>query len=312
MVLKLVLVSCCRVSFYQAFYRKKPAAANISALALECTNFSLSVGFVFLRMCKLIVAAALFVGRIDTPFLADGVCRVGGVELDGYPAIFLKDTLAHEAHRHPFIELMGVFYLYKLRYGRHFGKRAGTTWRLIFVSALFPWLNKYRILERDEPDKVDDLELEVHDATANDGAFEAVLPFERALSANAVELESSATEPPKRPSHLMTKFQSLRTTFNDTNDASRASLKKQPTKRRLSSRASTRGSLLVQQLDGTQGELQQRNVELEVKVVGLESNVKELEAEVDRLRQELGARKTKRFQSANNTDDLHDLRAKSG
>jgi chaperonin cofactor prefoldin len=267
-------------------------------------------------MCKLIVAAALFVGRIDTPFLADGVGRIGALELDGYPSIFLKDTLAHEAHRHPFIELMGVFYLYKLRYGQHFGRRAGTTWRLIFVSALFPWLNKYRILEQDEPSEVEDLKLDVHDETidesANDGAFEAVLPFERAHSENAMDVQRRATEPPTRPSHLMTKFQSLRHTFNDTNDASPASLNKQPTKRRLSSRASARGSLLVQQLDGAQGELQQRNAELEVKVVGLQSNIKELEAEVERLRQELGARKTKRFQSANNTDDLHDLEAKSG
>lgn len=89
-------MSFCRLSYYKAFYRQRPAAANISALALECTNFSLSVGFVVLRMCKLIVTAALFVGRIDTPFLADGVGRFGRLELDNYPNIFLKDILTHE------------------------------------------------------------------------------------------------------------------------------------------------------------------------------------------------------------------------
>lgn len=99
-VLKLVLVCACRASYYQAFYRKKPAAANITSLALECTNFTLSVGFVLVRMVKLIVVAALWVGRIDTPFLADGVGRFGPVELDNYPNIFLKDILAQEAHRY--------------------------------------------------------------------------------------------------------------------------------------------------------------------------------------------------------------------
>lgn len=107
----------CRASYYQAFYRKKPASANISALAFECTNFSLTVGFVALRMCKLILAAALFVGRIDTPVLADGVGRFGNFEIDNYPYIFYKDILSHEAHRHPYIELLGVMYLMKLRYG---------------------------------------------------------------------------------------------------------------------------------------------------------------------------------------------------
>ena len=79
------------------------------------------------------------------------------MELDNYPSIFLKDILSHEAHRHPYIELMGVMYLMKLRYGENFGKRAGSTWRLIFVYALMPWLNKYRIIDRnkEEVDKMD-------------------------------------------------------------------------------------------------------------------------------------------------------------
>lgn len=244
-------------------------------------------------MCKLIITAALFVGRIDTPFLADGVGRVGPVELDNYPNIFLKDVLSHEAHRHPFIELLGVMYLMKLRYGENFGKRAGSTWRLIFVLALFPWLNKYRILEKEEPDVADELELDVE--------AEDVLPFER------THLDQSDGAPPKRPSSLMKKFQSVRSTFKDGDDGASASFQKRPSL--LSTRASMRGSLLVEELEVTrQSELQQHYTDLELKVVDLRSENEGLQAEVERLRQELGHRKTIRFQSANNTEDLHQMR----
>lgn len=158
MILKLIFVLCIRSSLYQTFYRKKPATANIASLALECTNFAISVGFVFLRMVKLLLTAALYVGRIDTFFLAPGVGQLGPVELDRYPQIFLKDILAQEAHRHPYLELIGTMYLMKLRYGDHFGKRAGSTWRLIFVHALMPWLHRYRVLDEDDGDDINSLE----------------------------------------------------------------------------------------------------------------------------------------------------------
>jgi hypothetical protein len=130
---------------YESFYRTRPASANITLLALEWANFPLSVGFVFLRMIKLILAGAVFIGRIDTPFLAPRVGSVGGLELDNYPTIFLKSILAQEAHRHPYIELLGVMYLMKLRHRGDFGNRAGSSWRLIFAFALMPWMHKHRI-----------------------------------------------------------------------------------------------------------------------------------------------------------------------
>jgi hypothetical protein len=135
---------------YSGFYRKRPLSANISLLALEWANFTLSVGFVFLRVIKLILAAGLFIGRIDTPFLAPRVGKFGNFELDNYPTIYLKDLLSHEAHRHPYIEQLGVMYLMKLRYRDDFGKRPGSCWRLIFVYALMPWMHQYRIHVRNE------------------------------------------------------------------------------------------------------------------------------------------------------------------
>ena len=64
--------------------------------------------------------------------------------------IIQRDILAHEAHRHPLIELLGVMYMMKLRYGESFAKQSGSCWRLILVYALCPWLSKYRILTRQD------------------------------------------------------------------------------------------------------------------------------------------------------------------
>lgn len=130
---------------YRAMYRQRPFSANLALLALEWANFPLSVAFILTRMIKLVIAACLFIGRIDTPFLAARVGQLGGFELDNYPTVFMKDLLQHEAHRHPYIETIGVMYLMKLRYRDHFGLRAGSIWRLLFVYVLMPWMHKYRI-----------------------------------------------------------------------------------------------------------------------------------------------------------------------
>lgn len=171
------------------------------------------------------------------------------------------------------------------------------------VSALFPWLNKYRILEKEEPDNADDLELEA-EGSPSDDAFEAMLPFERRLSVK----EAEKNEPPTPRSNLMSKFQSLRSSFKDLEGVPPTSLKKLPTSRRRASRTSMRSSLLVQELDGAQqGELQRTNVELEMKIINLESENSELQVEIEQLRQDLGRRNT----SANTTDNLHEMQARS-
>ena len=84
-------------------------------------------------------------GMIDRPFLAKGIGQLGKLSLDPLPTIHTCDILAHEAHRHPYIEMLGVIYLMKLRYAENFCHRAGSTWRLILIYALMPWLHKYRI-----------------------------------------------------------------------------------------------------------------------------------------------------------------------
>ena len=115
-------------------------------LVLDWANFALSIGFISARIIKLLIAAFLFVGKLDTPLLVPEVSI-----LDKIPEIFLRDILLHEAHRHPYIEQLGVIYLMKLRYRDDFGKQAGSNWRLLFVYALMPWMGKYRI-QGDEGD----------------------------------------------------------------------------------------------------------------------------------------------------------------
>jgi hypothetical protein len=151
-----------RHRYFKAFYRTKPAAANIFFLAMEWANFALSVGFVFVRMIKLLLVTSFSIGRIDTPFLARGMGEIGPVELDAFPTIHLRDILSHEAHRHPYMETLGSMYLMKLRHGKRFGTSAGSCWRLIFVYALFPWFHKYRVFldkadaANDQDDRSDD------------------------------------------------------------------------------------------------------------------------------------------------------------
>ena len=65
----------------------------------------------------------------------------------------MRDVLIHEAHRHPYLELLGTMYLYKLRYAESFGKTAGSCWRLLFVYGLMPWLYQYRIQTRSRLDE---------------------------------------------------------------------------------------------------------------------------------------------------------------
>lgn len=85
-------------------------------------------------------------GRVDKPLL-NVRTRIQPLNVDYYPMVFKADILSHDAHRHPYIETLGVIYLLKLRY-KLFASPAGSTWRLLFVMALFPWLRKHRLNNR--------------------------------------------------------------------------------------------------------------------------------------------------------------------
>lgn len=160
LIVRVIILVCFRGKNFDAFYRSKPARANIGNLFLEAATFGLSVGFIFMRVIKLLLAAGMYIGRIDRSFLAPGIGNLWGYfELDAYPSIFQRDILAHEAHRHPWIELSGAMLMMKLRHGESFARPAGSSWRLIFVYALLPWLSKYRILTRSKQHLEDDEDL---------------------------------------------------------------------------------------------------------------------------------------------------------
>ena len=134
----------------RAFYRTTPWVANIVGVILEAWSLGISTLYVIKRVGFLLSAAFIFVGRIDIPLLSEDADQLGPLTIDGFPITFRKDIVSHEAHRHPYLERIGVMYMLKLKHGDGFGRESGTSWRLLFVFALLPWLRKYRIRAGDD------------------------------------------------------------------------------------------------------------------------------------------------------------------
>lgn len=61
-----------------------------------------------MRIVKLFLITIFYLGRYDTPILAQGVGEIGPIKLDAFPFIFRQDLLALDAHRHPYIERLGM------------------------------------------------------------------------------------------------------------------------------------------------------------------------------------------------------------
>lgn len=126
---------------HRGYYRKKPMSSNFFSIAMECWYLGLTLAFMLSRFAKFLVCTALYVGRIDRPVLAEGLV----LDLDSMPRVYRQNLLSTESHRHPYIELLGLMYLMKIRHKDEFGNSSGSAWRLLFVAALMPWLKQKRI-----------------------------------------------------------------------------------------------------------------------------------------------------------------------
>mmetsp|Transcript_5372 Transcript_5372/g.10247 ORF Transcript_5372/g.10247 Transcript_5372/m.10247 type:complete len:1062 (-) Transcript_5372:1117-4302(-) len=140
--LKFLITKILRKKFFKAFFRQSPRAANIYSTAYEAWHLGLGGGVLIGRLTQFLLASAFWVGRIDVAFLCKDV-HIFGYRFDTAPNNFRKDILVHEAHRHPYIDRLGLIYLMKLKHGKKFCSRAGSMWRRLFVLALMPWLQKY-------------------------------------------------------------------------------------------------------------------------------------------------------------------------
>lgn len=103
-LLKWLVLIGFRRKYQKAYYRRSVGLTNLVGVILESWNLGLTTSYMVIRSFKLLIAATLFIGRVDVPFLSEEACFIGPVELDAYPLMFRKDLLAHEAHRHPYME----------------------------------------------------------------------------------------------------------------------------------------------------------------------------------------------------------------
>jgi len=133
-------------STYSGFYRKRVNQANIVSIAIECAMVGLGVLAAVSRSVTIALVSIFYIGRLDTPLLAPGVSL--GPLKDIHPINFRKDLLIEEAHRHPYLEMMGKLYIMKLSYRKNFIDRVGFCYRLVFTLALMPWLRKHRTMAR--------------------------------------------------------------------------------------------------------------------------------------------------------------------
>jgi hypothetical protein len=231
LAIRMAVLIVLRISFFSALYRNKPGAANIMFTVLEVWNVALTLGFVFIRTITLILISTLYVARIDTPFLAPGVGRFGGVDMDTISIAFEKDLLIHEAHRHMFIERFGLLCLLKLHAGSKFGTRAGSAWRLLFVLITMPWLRKYRVdrntiaLEEEIEQMQDDMEGETDVSRLSEQKLKMKdLQSEKALMNVEKDLANEASELRKRNEYLEGEVKILQqrlidfSTQNESND----------------------------------------------------------------------------------------------
>ena len=144
-ILRVILVQCFFTKTFAGFYRVQPASANFMGILLESWNIALSAGEIVSRAIKLLLLTVLYLGRIDTPLLGPKSSMIGDIMIDRYPSLFTIDALLHEAHRHPYLDRLGLLCMLKIQHGNGFVTKAGSCWRLLFTLVLFPWLSSQRV-----------------------------------------------------------------------------------------------------------------------------------------------------------------------
>lgn len=85
-----------------------------------------------MRVVKLFIIIIIYVGRYDTPVLAQGVGEIGPIKLDAFPFIFRQDLLAMDAHRHPYLERLGMMVRYNMTKSSSMEKMS-----IIFLTKFF-------------------------------------------------------------------------------------------------------------------------------------------------------------------------------
>lgn len=82
LLVKVLVLMILRSYLMVVFYRKKVALSNLIFVLLECWNIALSTGFMVARATLVFCIAIFYLGRVDTPFLAQGVGKFGNYSLD--------------------------------------------------------------------------------------------------------------------------------------------------------------------------------------------------------------------------------------
>jgi hypothetical protein len=87
------------------------------------------------------------------------------------------------------LEVLGTQYLLKIKHGEAHINRAGSAWRMIFVTTLMPWLQKYRkaakisnrTIESGNDERQDESE-ELQSIVSSEEDHEAVFKYDLALN----------------------------------------------------------------------------------------------------------------------------------
>lgn len=150
-VIRIAILQAFRINWVKGYYRTQPAGINVLFIINEAWSLGLATWTIIVRAIRVLAVAIFYIGRLDTPVLAPNVgWLLNRFPPDLLPITFRKEVLVHDAHRHPFIERMGLLYMLKLRHGTNFGTQAGAMWRILITVALMPWLRRYRTANHDD------------------------------------------------------------------------------------------------------------------------------------------------------------------